>query len=53
MVETEIEGEKEKRAERRREGDWRRMRSRVRVPAGFALLPPVRGGEKLEQHPPG
>lgn len=59
MVETEIEGKKEKKAERRREGGWRLHCTSWRegVPGHaflrgllFSLL--VRGGEKLEEHPP-
>lgn len=59
MVETEIEGKKEERAERRREGGWGlRCTSWREGVLGYASLRGllssflVRGGEKPEDHPP-
>lgn len=53
MVETEIEGEKERRAERR-EGGWRgHCRSGGKGPVGLLSSLLVSGGEVLEEHPSG
>lgn len=59
MVEAEIEGKKEERAERRREGGWRPHCTSWREGAlghvslqGLLSSLLARGGEKLEEHPP-